>query len=265
MSMLPTYVLAWRTSAEALLGMAPHLTDAEWATPTDCPGWTVQDIYAHSAHLEAELCAAKETPAEIDNRQQMPQEHTEAGVDARRGRPADEVVAELAARVEERGARLDPLPEDPDAPAPMTSAGLRWSWDTLLRNRSIDMWMHEQDVRRAAGKPGGLDSPGAMVTINSLAFTLPYVLGKKVGAPAGTIVRWNVTGEVPLNVKLVVGGDGRAHRTDEPVEPSVTLAMSSETFAILMAGRQAPHEVEVTVSGDDRLGQQVLAAMTVTP
>ncbi len=265
MNMLSTYVLAWRTSADTLIALAPELTDAEWATPTDCPGWTVQDVYAHLAHLETELCTAVDVPDATADARQMPSDHTEPGVAARRGLPAADVVAELAMRVKQWAAKLDPLPADPAAPAPMTSSGLAWSWDTLLRNRAIDMWTHEQDVRRAVGRPGGLDSPGATVTINTLAFALAYVLGKKVGAPVGTSVRWDVSGEVPVDVTLAVGDDGRAHRVDQGGVPTVTLAMSSEAFAILLAGRRGPDAVEVSVSGDQLLGQQVLAAMGVTP
>ncbi len=265
MSMLPTYVLAWRTSADALLDLASGLTDEQWATPTDCPGWSVQDVYAHLAHLETELCRAESSPATTEDGRQMPSEHTEPGVEARRGLPAADVVAELAASVEEWASKLDPLPEDPAAPGPMTPSGLAWSWDTLLRNRSIDMWTHEQDVRRAIGRPGGLDSPGAAVTVNTLAFALPYVLGKKVGAPEGTSVRWHVTGEVPLDTTLLVGADGRARRTDEVADPTVTLTMSTEDFAILTAGRRGPDAVHVAVTGDEQLGQRVLGAMGVTP
>jgi hypothetical protein len=41
--------------------------------------------------------------------------------------------------------------------------------------------------------------------------------------------------------------------------------MDLETYVVLAGGRRDPTEVEVTVTGDERLGLRVLVAMALTP
>ena len=54
-SPLATLVAAWSSSADDVLALAGTLDEAEMAAATDLPGWTVQDVIAHLAALEAEL------------------------------------------------------------------------------------------------------------------------------------------------------------------------------------------------------------------
>ena len=80
--------------------------------------------------------------------------------------------------------------------------------------------MHEQDVRRAVGRPGGLDSAPARHTADYLAESLGYVLGKKVGAPVGTSLvagdRRAASRSRSRSTRTAVAGGpraaGRAHR-----------------------------------------------------
>ena len=58
--------------------------------------------------------------------------------------------------------------------------------------------MHEQDVRRAVGRPGGMDTAPARHTAEYLAESLGFVLGKKVGAPAGTSLVLDMEGSAPF-------------------------------------------------------------------
>ena len=80
----------------------------------------------------------------------------------------------------------------------------------LLQNRAIDVWVHEQDIRRATNRPGGLDSTGARVTAVTFAAAMAYVLGKRVAPAAGMQVVWEITGPSGFTVSLRVGEDGRA-------------------------------------------------------
>ncbi len=264
MNPLEIYVRGWHDSAASTLAVVGDLTDDAWARPTDCPGWSVQDIVAHLAHLEHELATAE--PSGLDpNGTTLSVNYTQSGVDARRAATPHELIDELAAAVTTRLAALEPLPEDPAAYPQTTPGGVQWTWETLLRNRCIDMWVHEQDIRRAIGRPGGLDSIGAQVTTLSFASAMGYILGKLVRPPAGTSVRWRVSGEMPFDNTIVVGADGRAKSAEGfPGRPDAELSMSTEVFNILAAGRRNPDQVEVAVAGNAELAASVLAAMTVT-
>lgn len=266
MTMLPIYVQGWKESGDAVLALADGLTPAQWATPTDLPGWTVQDVVAHLGHLEAVLSGLIPDVAS-DARGEVISDYTESGVAERRGRAAQEITEELrrafALRVDQvaNAAELDPA-----AVAAKTPGDIGWTWDTLLRNRCIDMWCHEQDIRRAVGVPGGFDGTAAQVVTTAFSFAMPFVLGKQVRPPAGTTVRWNVTGPVPVDLTARIGDDGRASTVEGDIDGDVTeLQMSTETFAILAGGRRGPADVDVTIVGDQELGQKVLSAMGITP
>lgn len=255
MTDLSLYVAAWRRSAEAVLGLEPE----DWDVPTDLPGWSAKDVLAHLVHLERVMV---EGETDVIGGGSVPADYTNAGVEALRGVPVEQLRADLSDLVARRAQTLDELP-DPQAPAVNTPAGVEWTWEVALRNRVIDLWSHEQDIRRATGLPGGLDSLGAQVTVATFAAALPYVLGRGAQAPAGSVVRWIVTGPVPLDTTVGVGDDGRARPSD--AAPAATLRMDTETFAILGAGRRGPGELEVGVDGDRELGARVLGAMAVTP
>jgi uncharacterized protein (TIGR03083 family) len=264
-NLLETYVRAWRESADAVLALTAELDDADWATPTDCPGWTVQDVVAHLAHLESELCRSTHRSHEPTGAAEVVSAYTAVGVEERRDRTPAELIAELASAVAVRAEQLADLPDDPAAPAPVTPGGVAWSWDTLLRNRAIDFWVHEQDIRRATGRRGGLDSTGAQVAVMTFSFAMPFILGKRVKPPAMSTVRWDVVGETPLELVVQVGEDGRASTIETLDQPSATLSMSTEAFTVLTAGRRAPDQVPVTISGDHDLGWATLSSMAITP
>lgn len=261
--MLQTYVDAWRESAASTLALLESLDDAQWSMPTDLPGWSVADVAAHLAHLEAVVAGTVQDELPDTTGPTIPSDYTEAGVATRRGRTAAEVVDELRTAVEARTAQLGTLPDDPHARADVTPGGAPWTWDTLLRNRAVDVWCHEQDVRRAVDRPGSLDSPAAVVTTHGFALAMPFVLGKRVGAAAGTSVLWDLTGPLAMQVGATVGDDGRA-RPGVPGDPTATLTLTSDTFAVLAAGRRGPAAVSVDVTGDKDLAHRVLEQMAVT-
>ncbi|RLV57559.1 maleylpyruvate isomerase family mycothiol-dependent enzyme [Aeromicrobium phragmitis] len=257
---LQTYVDAWRHSVNAVLDLDLTADDADRVT--DLPGWSVRDVVAHLVHLEEVLADGSES-ARPDGPKGLSAEYTQAGVDALNDVPLPDLLARLRAAVDRRSAQLEVLPDDPQAVAPSTLAGTPWTWDTLLRNRAIDAWMHEQDLRRALGRSGNLDSPGAHVAVQSFRAALPFVVGKRAGAPADHPVGVVVTGAIPFTRTVAVGEDGRAGDTD--ADPKTTLTMDTESFAILGGGRRKPGQVPVTVEGDTELAHRVLTGLAVTP
>ncbi|MGH3458147.1 maleylpyruvate isomerase family mycothiol-dependent enzyme [Aeromicrobium sp.] len=262
---LEPYVRAWRGTAGDIIDLLPTLTGDDWSKPTDLPGWTVHDVAAHLAHLEAVLAGHDTGPqgTGTGSGNQVSSGFTQMGVDARADRPPADLIDEFRAAVEVRSAQFDAALPDPGDDAPVTPGGIDWTWEVLLRNRAIDAWAHEQDIRRAVGRPGSLGSGGAQVTTYTFAAGMPFVLGKRVAPPAGTSVVWHITGEVPIEIGAIVGDDGRAS-SGVADDPATTLTLTNEAFAVLCAGRRGPDQVDVEIDGDEELGRAVLDSMVLT-
>ena len=267
MDELATYLAAWRESCDRALALCLELDPDDWDRPTDLPGWTVRDVLAHLAHIETVLADGDPDADESSaGGREVSPEWTHRGVEARRGTSPEELRAELSDAVLRRAGTLaEELQPDPHGRPDVTPAGLEWDWATLLRNRALDVWVHEQDIRRAVDRPGGMSGGGAEVTVHTFAAALPYVLGKKVAPPPGTTVAWSVQGPVPLERVLQVDDARRAVRAPEGTKPDARMRMDTETFAMLVAGRRGWDGVRLEVDGDEALGRQVVDAMGVTP
>jgi len=88
---------------------------------------------------------------------------------------------------------------------------------------------------------------------------LARLVGKRAGAPAGTSVRFELTGPAARRVDVEVGERARVVDAVDG-SPTVTLAMPALLFTRLCGGRGAdPAGVEVT--GDGELAAAVVANM----
>ena len=271
MAALRDLVDVWRSACADFSALAGDLDDQQWRLPTDCAGWSVGDVVAHAAALESELAGDEPLRVRIDKQATHitgpAGVYTERGVVGRRGRGRQEVVAEFDYAVERRTALLAAEPLDnPAGTPPVTPGGIGWSWGELLRNRPVDIWVHEQDVRRAIGRAGHLDSPAARHTQETFAAGLPYVVAKRAGAAPGSAVVVDVTGPVTGVYAVEVRGDGRGVPSAEPPgEPTVRLSLDTESFTVLCAGRRSAKTLPIRVVGDEELAGRVLASLTLTP
>jgi uncharacterized protein (TIGR03083 family) len=267
---LAGYVTTWRSAVDGVLALLRDLEPADWSKPTDLEGWDVQAVAAHLAHLEAELAGMPQeqvqVPEDLPHVRSLMAAYTEAGVIARRDKTPAEIIEELRAAADARAAELaDLAPADAAGAPPRTPGGIGWDWETLLGNRPLDVAMHEQDVRRAVGRPGNLDSPGVAHCITRLTPGMAYVWGKKAQAAAGQTLRLVVTGPTSADLALAVGDDCRARPVEVPADPTVTLTMDTEAFLVLAGGRRRHQDVEVAVEGDPDLAARVLENLAVTP
>jgi uncharacterized protein (TIGR03083 family) len=267
---LASYVDAWAAAVDETVALLRSLDDADWDRPTDLAGWDVRAVAAHLAHLESELAGNEQQPVEVTEREHITSPmgyYTEMGPIARRDWPTAEIVDELEAAAAARLAELRAQPPTDGSGTPTrTPGGIGWDWNTLLSNRVVDVWMHQQDIRRAVGRPGGMDSAGAEHTVAVFARAFGYAVGKRVQPDPGTRVVLDVSGLRPVHLAVEVDGNGRAVAADVLAgDADVALAMDLETYVILAGGRRDPADVEVSVTGDEELGRRVLAAMAVTP
>ncbi len=250
------------TQLRALDDLCSSLTPEEWATETECPGWSVQDNLSHIVGTEAMLLG-REAPAHEPG--EKPWVHNPIGagnevqVDFRRSWPPEKVLEEYRQVSEERIKAIRDMTEEDLQAESWTPIGPGTVAD-LLAVRIMDMWVHEQDIRRAIGKPGGLDGPIAEHAFTRHSMALPFVVGKKVGAPAGTTVVYEVTGAAGGTV--AIGTDGkRASALEEiPDAPTVKLSTDLQTFNQLCCGRGDLIELagRVTIEGNQDLGRKII-------
>ncbi|HZJ06200.1 MAG TPA: maleylpyruvate isomerase family mycothiol-dependent enzyme [Nocardioidaceae bacterium] len=267
---LAGYIETWTHAVDDVVRLLLDLTEEDWSRPTDLAGWDVRAVAAHLAHLESEISGVEQERVDVPELEHLTApsaRYTEAGRIAREPMSNQEIVDELVTAVRARSAELraDP-PTDGSARPPITPGGAPWDWETMLRNRPLDIWMHEQDIRRAVGRPGGMNNPAAAHTVRVLTMGIPFVVGKRVAPPSGTTVVLDVTGIHPVHLALEINEQGRAvPSTSKHEHPTVSLQMDVETFVLLAGGRRAPEELPVIVAGDHALGQRILAVMGVTP
>lgn len=267
---LRSYIDAWTTSVADVVTLLRSLDEQDWSRPTDLPGWDVRAVAGHLAHLESELAGFDQAPVEVPElahvRSPM-SSYTERGPLTRASWAATDIVDELENAAAARLVELEAdLPSDGSGKPPRTPGDIGWNWETLLSNRVLDVWMHEQDIRRAVGRPGGMTGPGAAHTVNVFARSFGYCVGKRVAPPAGTTVVLDVSGVSPVHLAVEVTPEGRAvPMQSDPAEPTVRLAMDLQAFIVLSGGRRPWREVGVRIDGDQGLGEKVLEALAVTP
>jgi uncharacterized protein (TIGR03083 family) len=252
--------LTWRSISDLCDG----LSEQEWKRPTGCPGWTVQDNVSHLVDYEAAALgrpAPDHAPPHVEHTKNALGQSNEIGVDHRRDRTGREVLDELRAVTAERLEQLRGLTREDLAKEVTTPAGPGTVAD-MLTLRVMDTWSHEQDIRRALDRPGHVAGPAAEEAVSYFCRFLPFVVGKRAGAPDGSSVVVEV-GDLRREVIEVV--DGRARTSDgEPATPTVTLSMPVATFAALVGGRSdAPDDV--TITGDEALGRAVVDALGFMP
>jgi len=247
----------------AIDDLCSSLTDEEWDRPTECPGWSVKDNLSHIIGTESAAFLGRPAPDHVAPEapwvRNPPGQANEVQVDYRRSRTPAEVLSEYREVVGERTKQLDALTEDDLNAESWTPIGQGTVRD-FLAIRVMDVWVHEQDMRRAVGKPGGYGNEVAAHAFARHASAMPFIVGKKVAPPEGTTIVFDVEGFAPLAVEMKAP---RAGVVPVPDDPTVTLHMDHETFTRLACGRGDPSDVaqNVKIEGDEALGQQVAASM----
>jgi uncharacterized protein (TIGR03083 family) len=241
------------------------LSEEEWKRPTEVPGWSVQDNLTHLTDLEAMILgrpAPDHTPPDgLAHVKNDPGARNERFVDSRRDWSGADALAEFVDVTHARVAQLRSYSVEDFAADSWTPMGPGTVHD-LLPFRVFDSWVHEQDMRRAVGRPGGLGGGAAEESMQRITGTAGYVIGKKAGAPDGTTVV--IVLEAPLAQTLAIGVEGgRARVLDTaPDAPTVRITADGETYARLACGRGNPGAARATgsvrVEGDEDLGNRIV-------
>ena len=196
------------SSLERLLRPQP---DAVYQRSTSCPGWTVQDVVSHLVGFEL-LLRGDALPAHSaawpDYVRNPVGELNEAFVECFRARSGPEVLALFCQTADESLARLRALDDESWERVGWSPEGER-PYHRFMETRVLDSWIHLQDVRDALLEPADDHGAGEEIVINRFEAALPYIVGKKMNAPQGLVLRLNLSGRLARSVVIGIT-EGRA-------------------------------------------------------
>ncbi|MGH9046028.1 MAG: maleylpyruvate isomerase family mycothiol-dependent enzyme [Acidimicrobiales bacterium] len=260
-------IAAFEEIWSATTGVCESLQADAWELSTDCPGWTVRDHVSHMIGTELGLLGtpAPAPPEPMPGHVRNPiGQSNEAWIEARRGVPGSEVLAEF---VDVTTRRLDQMRSFP--PSRWIEPG--WSpmgevpYGEFMQIRIMDCWVHGQDIRWALDEPGDRGGSGERVALNRLTTGVGFIVGRQVGPPDGTTVVFEIEGPDPRTVAVAME-ERRARSLDRaPAEPTVLVRLPALEFVRLACGRQSGEDAlatgDVRFEGDEELGGRIASSM----
>ncbi|MGP4109541.1 maleylpyruvate isomerase family mycothiol-dependent enzyme [Streptomyces sp. 4N509B] len=264
---------AWTQAVEAISELVSSLVDGEWNRPTECPGWSVRDVVSHVIGVECEALGDPRPihtlPRDLFHVTNEAKRYMEVQVDVRRHHTSPEMTSELEYTIIRRSRQLRNERRKPEDIVSHPIFG-KLSVLDFLRLRVFDVWTHEQDIRRAVGQPGNLDSPAAHIARDVMLARLPKVVAKDAKAPRRSAVVFDVSGPVEFLRTVRVDDEGRGTVDGSPsLGPLVTFTTDWETYARLACGRVRPTAKKVAdrlrVEGEQDLADRILASFAITP
>ena len=254
---------SWDSIAALLAG----LSEDEWRTATPLPGWDVHDVVAHMVGTESMLLglAAPEPdvdPETLGHVRNFVGAMNEPWVRSLRGESGAALLERFRDVTAQRRAVLAVIPvEEWNAPT-QTPAGPD-SYGRFMRIRAFDCWMHEQDIRAALGQAPDDDQlagADARQSLDEMAASMSFVVGKKGQAPDGSRVLLTLTG--PLSREIRVAVDGRAALVEDfgGAEPTTVVTLDGLQVTRLAGGRGlvSYRPSDVDYSGDAAVGERIV-------
>jgi uncharacterized protein (TIGR03083 family) len=259
---------AYADTLSSVTALASALDDGEWELPTGCPGWNVHDVVAHVSATESLLIGREPSPHRVRNglthvRNPLG-EFMEVGVDLRRDWPPARLRAELEDVTATRLRQLEMLRDD-QLDDEIEALTFKAPARRFLGVRIFDVWAHEQDIRRATYRPGGLDGPAGLYARDFMLRQASRAVQSAVEPATGTTIRLELTGDGGGVRDITFDGRrGTVHEADDGA--TATLRMDVPAFAALCCGRDDPGaRKRVELDGDVELGGRVLASLAFTP
>jgi len=206
---------------------------------TACPGWSVRDVVSHLLGFELMMQGAPVPTHEGPWPEYVMNpigELNEAFVEAHRREPGVAVLDQFKSASATSLARLRALDDAGWEKIGWSPEGER-PYHRFQETRVLDSWIHLQDIRDALLEPADDHGVGEEIVINRFEAALPYVVGKKVGAPDGTLVQLNLVGRNARTVLVgVEGGRATAVASSEQV-PTLEVTTPVALFWRRCAGR----------------------------
>lgn len=251
---------------ELALGLIDSLTEAEWALPSDCAGWRVQDVVAHMSAVYKSLAGG--TVASDPDHPGDAERSADAAVAERRGWSTAEVAAEYREWSAKGVAALGAMNDEPMASTVIPLGNLGQHPMHILANAIVfDHYCH---LRHDLVQPGGpLARPALPSDDARLAPIVEWMLG---GLPQMCAAELAAV-DRPLN--LVFEGPGGGTWAVRPGTPFVTVTPGAADDAVATATsnahdfvswgtkRRSWRDLGVRLAGDEAYAASVLDAVNV--
>ncbi|MDX1511327.1 MAG: maleylpyruvate isomerase family mycothiol-dependent enzyme [Nitriliruptorales bacterium] len=227
----------------------------DWERPTGCPGWSVRSVISHMIGIERFMLGDPFPELRLDP---VPDHvttefgaFTEVDVAVRADHDPDRLLAEATEVFARRREAVEALSPE-DMGTVIRGAFGEGAAIKVLGTRLFDLWAHEQDIRRAVGRPGHLQGPAADL----------FWKRATRGLQRGLAGRVDGLGEVSIAIGQP---EERAISFTVGEGTTVGLATDLSNFVALTCGRDDAQSGAVGIEGDPDLGARVLASMAITP
>src|SRR5690349_12595708 len=233
----------WKTEALRGLdvqGLVGHLTGVEHDTHRALAG---DPDVADAEHVESTqgsaVRQAGRSPAQTRHEWRRAADHT---LELVRAADGDQAADSCAGRIAVHGIRL-PL-------------------DDLLVVRAFELWVHDNDIRRAVGLPPSVPDPPVLRLMSDLAARmLPYAAARMGLPPVDVHLVLTGPGGGTWDVPIGQGTDSQAASGQEAAsQASLAIVTDAVGFCRLAANRVSPAKLGPHITGDEDRAVGVLTA-----
>jgi uncharacterized protein (TIGR03083 family) len=239
-----------RADHQWLLETAPGFAAEEWAAPSDCEGWSVQDVVAHMAQVFRQMVdPGSLPPADPSGKTERNQDRY---VEALRSLSSDEVLAEYRKLGEQA---LDGLVGLQDVESPISMGDLGTYPLHMVANAfAFDHYTH---IRVDLLAPlGPLDRPAPPADGAHLEPTIDWMLAGLPQMTPGALawldtdVDLQLTGPASRDVHISPVGDGQVEVRDGlAASPAASITTSIADFVVWATKRRDWRSLPVGVDG----------------
>jgi len=247
----------FRRAADSLHALLCTLTDDEWRTPV-LRDLDVQGLIGHLIGVEEDT--RRSLLGDPDVRDVDHVESTQAFADQQAGRPAALTCADWRAAADRTIAFVEVAG---DLNADVAMHGMRLTLGSLLVVRAFELWIHENDIRDATGRPPSVPDAPTLRLMTGLATSLFPQAAVGAALPGPIDVRLVLTGPGGGTWDLTVGDEPAVPTRREVITRSrLRVVTDAVGFCRLAGNRVSPADLDVNVTGDAQLAAGVLAAVS---
>src|SRR6266566_5623525 len=244
---------AFGRAADAFYRLLCALGEEDWTKPA-LRGLDVQGLVGHLIGVEEDVqrSVAGDPDVAFANHVDSTQP---AAV-----RQADRSPAQTRAEWRQAADRTLDLAGESDAKVAVH--GIRLPVDALLVVRAFELWVHDNDVRRAVGLPPSVpDTPVLRLMSDLAARMLPYAAARMGLPPADVHLVLTGPGGGTWDVATGQGAGGHGTGGQEAAsQESLAIVADAVGFCRLAANRITPAELDPHITGDADRATDVLAA-----